>query len=334
HLICNRNFNVLNTHCRNYRKHRHKSNHISDLSRKTPSVTVTLQLHQTLKLGLDISALEMRGILKSLYRELYEEEAVDDVDQARVDRYVSELREILLKYGYECESALRDMVIIYIKHIDAFGSENKAWHMYFIWIYILDDKIEKFDHKLLLSTSFDDLFDHGLQQEKRMYDDIVDELPHELRNPFKCAVRYWYDGVRLHTYEYANKSTSTVSMYLARIQTCSGIPTLIAGLAFKKCRPDMVDDTEFIRIMNVQNEFIMMVNDIASYHKESEACDAYVTTNENIPAIVVQLRNIEKTVELLNTKYIGHPLVQTNKIFLWWHSVAERYDPDVKKNLF
>ncbi|KAG0380565.1 hypothetical protein BGX24_007252 [Mortierella sp. AD032] len=281
-----------------------------------------------------MSAPNMRSNLQSLYRELYEDEAVDDIDQARVDRYVSESRDFLMKYGCEYKSALRDMVIIYIKHIDAFGSENKAWLMYFIWIFIIDDKIEKFDHELLLNTSFDDIFNHGLDQEKRMYDDIVHELPHELRNPFKCGMRCWYDGVRLHTYEYANNSTSTISMYLARIQTCCSIPTIIVALAFKICRLDMVDDIEFIRIMNAQNEFIMMVNDLASYQKESESCDAYVASDKNVPAIVIQLSNIEKTIELINTKYIGHPLVQINKIFLWWHCVAKRYDPDVKKNLF
>ncbi|KAK3833267.1 MAG: hypothetical protein J3R72DRAFT_478063 [Linnemannia gamsii] len=281
-----------------------------------------------------MSALNMRSILQSLYRELYEDEAVEDIYQARVDRYVSEARDFLLKYGCEYESALRDMVIIYIKHIDAFGSENKVWLMFFIWIFIVDNKIEKFDHELLLNTSFDDILNHGLDQEKRMYDDIVHELPHELRNSFKCGVRYWYDGVRLHTYEYANNSTSTISMYLARIQTCCAIPVIISALAFKICRLDMVDDIEFIRIMNAQNEFIMMANDLASYQKESKACDAYVASDKNVPAIVIQLISIEKTIELINTKYIGHPLVQINKIFLWWHCVARRYDPDDKKNLF
>ncbi|KAF9368449.1 hypothetical protein CPB97_004588 [Podila verticillata] len=294
-----------------------------------------VQLHQTPSENrLDVPASQMRSVLTSLYRELYQEEVVDDVDQARVDRYASELRDILLKYGYEYKSALRDMVIIYIKYMDAFGSENKAWHMYFVWIYILDDKVEKFDHELLLNTSFDDIFNHGLHQEKRMYDDIVNELPHALRNPFKSAIRWWYDGVRHHTYEYVHNSTSAISMYLARIQTSAAFPANIAGLAFKKCHLEMADDPEFIRIMNAQNEFIFMINDIASYQQESEARDAYVTTDENISDIVIQLKNIEKSIELINTKYIGHPIMQINKIFLWWHCVARRYNPDFKKYSF
>ncbi|KAF9560148.1 hypothetical protein EC968_006339 [Mortierella alpina] len=278
-----------------------------------------------------VPSVKMRKTLRSLYKELYGEEAVNDLDQARVDKYVSELRHIVAQYGFscKCESGLHDRVILYLKHIDAFGSENKAWHLYFIWVFIFDDKIEKFDHDLLVNTSFDDIFSHGLQQEKRMFDDIVDELPQELREPFNTSIRYWYDGVRMHAYEYIKNSTSAVSMYLARIQTCGGYAAMIAGLAFKKCHVDMVKDIEFIRIANAQNEFIMMVNDIAaSYHRESEATDAYVTTDDNIPEIVDQLRKIEKTIELLNTKYIGHPITQTKKIFLWWHIVARRYDSD------
>ncbi|KAG0044364.1 hypothetical protein BGZ89_006080 [Linnemannia elongata] len=277
----------------------------------------------------------LRNILRSLYRELYGEEAVDDVDQVRVDKYMSELRDTLLKYGCElADSALRDMVIMYIKHIDALGSENKAWLLYFVWVFSIDDKIEKFDRELLLNTSFENILNHGLHQEKQIYEDIVEELPRELRNPFKYGVRQWYNGVRLYMYEYADHSTSTISMYLTRFMSVGFTPTLIAALAFKNCRLDMVDDTEFIRIMNAQTEFIMMVNDIASYQRESNAHDVFVTTDENIPAIVVQLKNIEKTIEVINTKYVGHPVMQMNKIFLWWHCVAGRYDPKVKKNFY
>jgi hypothetical protein len=51
----------------------------------------------------------------------------------------------LRSYGYEYKSVLRDKMLIYIKHIDVFRSENKGWLMYFIWIFIFDDKIEQFD---------------------------------------------------------------------------------------------------------------------------------------------------------------------------------------------
>ncbi|KAF9283952.1 hypothetical protein BGZ68_004986 [Mortierella alpina] len=138
--------------------------------------------------------------VKYLYRELYSEEAIDDLDPARVEKHVSQLHGTLVQFGFECKGALRDMVTLYLKHVDAFGTENYPWLLYLIWIYILDDQVEGF--------------------------------PQNINNAFHTGVRYWYDGVKIHAYEHLRNSTNEVSMYLARVQTGGTIPLIILGLAF------------------------------------------------------------------------------------------------------
>lgn len=218
----------------------------------------------------------MREVLRTLYRELYNEEAIDDLDPARVEKHVFQLHGTLVQFGFECKGALRDMVTLYLKHVDAFGTENYPWLLYLIWIYILDDQVEGFPQNVILENDFDSIFDYGLEKERILYNHILSLIPPEIKNAFHTGVRYWYDGVKIHAYEHLRNSTNEVSMYLARVQTGGTIPLIILGLAFIEGGLGFVRDPEFIRIMNLQSEFIVLVNDVASFEKESTETDACV----------------------------------------------------------
>ncbi|KAF9574284.1 hypothetical protein EC968_007053 [Mortierella alpina] len=276
----------------------------------------------------------MREMLKTLYRELYNEEALDDIDPARVKKHASQLHETLVQFGFDCKGALRDMVVLYIKHVDAFGSENYPWILSLTWAYVLDDQIESFPPNVILDNDFDSIFNYGLEKERIMYDYILTLIPSEIKNAFNTGVRYWYEGVRTHAYERLRNSTNEISMYLARVQTGFTIPLIILSLAFNKGELGFFRDPEFIRIMNLQSEHIVLVNDVASFEKESTDTDSCVANKENIPDIIRQIRAIDKALEATNTKYIGHPLMQCHKIFLWWHIVAHRYAAGTEKNVF
>ncbi|KAF9940129.1 hypothetical protein BGZ75_007373 [Mortierella antarctica] len=276
----------------------------------------------------------MREVLRTLYRELYNEEAIDDLDPARIEKHVSQLHETLVQFGFECKGALRDMVMLYIKHVDAYGSENNPWLLFLIWIYILDDQIESFPPNVIFENDFDTIFNYGLEKEHIMYNHILSVIPPEVKNAFHTGVRYWYEGVKTHAYEHLRNSSNEISMYLARVQTGGTIPLIILGLAFLEGELGFVKDPEFIRIMNLQSEFIVLVNDIASFERESTEIDSCVANKENVPDIVRQLKAIDKAVGATNTKYIGHPMIECHKIFLWWHIVSKRYAPDTEKNVF